>query len=56
VEAGSGVGRKRREAQRARRMNGNLQLQGFREGQGVWENLEEVPETWDRGDSQGSIQ
>ena len=28
-EAGSGMGRDRREAHRARRMNGNMQLPGF---------------------------
>lgn len=36
-EAGSGMGRDRREVQMARKMNGNMQLPGVRMG--------EVPET-----------
>jgi hypothetical protein len=45
--------RGRREAQRARRMNGNMQLLGL-EGKGG-RNLQKFRETWDVRDSQDSI-
>jgi hypothetical protein len=46
----SGVGKDRREGQRARRMNGNLQLLGV----GWVGNLYKIPETWDGEDSRSS--
>jgi hypothetical protein len=49
--SGSGVGRDRREGQRTRRMNGKLQLAKIG-GVGF---LEDVPETWDGGDSHASM-
>ena len=51
---GSVIGRDRREAQRAMRMSGNLQLTGF-EGKGKGEP-ENFPENWDRQSSQELMQ
>lgn len=51
---GSDMGGDKKEAQRASRVNGNMQLPGIGVGRG--ENLQKIPEAWDVKGSQDAMQ